>query len=108
MATKFDYNKMLNVANKLLDKFGGTVMIETPDGTLYTGYGVFTELSETNRSGNLANKNDVGFLLSADIDYIPKLGDYLLSGTQVWMITDVEVLNPGSSLTLLYKMVVHL
>ena len=43
MATKFDYNKMLNVANKLLDKFGGTVMIETPDGTLYTGYGVFTE-----------------------------------------------------------------
>lgn len=99
---------MLTIANNLLSKFGGTVMIETPDGILYTGYGVFTELSETNRTGNLANKNDVGFLLSADIDYIPKLGDYLLSGTQVWIITDVEVLNPSSTTTLLYKMAVHL
>lgn len=110
MAT-FDYGKSYRTANRLLNKFGGTVFLEEPDTTLHRGYGVFSDLQEKDRSAELTGENAIECWLSAEVadDYVPQLGDYLLAGTDVWMLVQVEPVKPdpiGS--TLLYRLVVKL
>lgn len=107
MSTKFDYDKTYTMASRLLDKFGTTIMVETPERDLHKGYGVFSQIEQSERPANLVEENILEFWLSGDIEYTPILGDYLLAGTEVWAITQVERVQPGPKL-LMYRLVVKL
>lgn len=106
---KYDYSKPLKTANRLLDRFGGTVFLEEPDNTLHKGYGVFSNIETKDRPANLTEENLLEFWISAEIadDYNPKLGDYLLSGTTTHIIVQIDPVQPDpTGFNLLRRLVV--
>jgi len=109
--SKFNYNKSLNTANRLLSKFGGDVFLEEPDTTLHKSYGVFSNLESKDRPANLTEENLLEFWMSAEIedDYVPQLGDYLLSGSEVHIIVQIDPVKPNPvGFTLLRRLIVKL
>lgn len=92
--SQFNYEKSRAVATKLLNKFGGGVVVEKPDAETFDAIGVILSVEAQDRPNTLTDTSVYKLLLEYTDSFQPEVGDYAQVGATKWAIRMVEPLQP--------------
>ena len=93
----FDYTPIQNKVGVIIEKFGFAVTLSKPvDGNAKT-YGLWGKSKEDDVSNGVSSviQQQKEMYLSGSVKKLPEVGDTLITGTDRWIINEVEVIKPA-------------